>query len=251
MDDSLKISFKERFELITQRFLGHLTFPVWGSFFFFLIRIVGYKNTQLREVRKQYQELLKASNGAVILCANHLTKIDSALITWSLGSMWSYLRSFRTFSWNLPERTRYFSNFFLRLICYFGSCIPVDRGGERSRVNSSLRKIRYLLHQGHIVTIFPEGKRSRDGKVDVKDYSYGVGQLIKTVENCKVICIYLRGYGQKTFSSVPRLGDKFYCEMKLIKPESVYQGMRGARDLAKQVVDQLHSMEEKYFALCR
>lgn len=252
MSEAANLNFWDRFGLFIQDLAGKITFPVWGSFFFFLIRVVGrYRIERIQEIRKQYQQLIKTAQGPIILCANHLTKIDSALITWSLGSIWSYFRSFSHFSWNLPERSRYFSNRLLRIICYLGKCIPIDRGGERDLVNHSLDKIRYLLKKRNVVTIFPEGKRSLDGKIDAKDYSYGVGKLIGAIKDCKVVCIYLRGYGQKKFSSIPRLGEKFYVEMKQIQPSSVHQGIRAARDLAEQIINQLRCMEENYFALCR
>jgi len=250
-DENFELTFWGKLSLRTQRFIGWITYPWWGSVIIFLMRDVGkYRIQRLRAIRRRYQQIIKQSDSPVIICANHLTKIDSALIIWSLASMGSYIRSFRFFSWNLPERARYAGNIFLRIICYLGSCIPVDRGGSREAVKKSMSKLIYLLRRGDAVAIFPEGKRSRDGKIDTTDFSYGVGKLIKSVENCNVLCVYMRGYGQTEHSGIPRIGEKFYFDMKIIKPESVYEGLRATRDLAKQVIQQLKAMEQHYFALC-
>lgn len=251
-NDNPGLSLRDKAGLLAQRFLGWITFPFWGGLAIFCMRFIGrYKIQHLREIRRQYQEILKQTKGPVILCANHLTKIDSALITWSLASVWFYFNSFRCFAWNLPERNRYFGNFFLRLACYLGSCVPIDRGGPRNRVQKSLNKIRYLLKKGYTVSIFPEGKRSLSGKIDGGDFSYGVGQLIKAVKNVRVLCIYVRGYGQKKSSGIPKFGEKFYINMTAIQPRSIYKGIRATKDLAQQVMEQLQRMEERYFALCR
>jgi len=252
MAEAPQLGFGDKLSLFVQRFVGWIAFPVWGSICFLLMRFLGrYRIEHIQQLRQEYQRLVKAHPGPIILCSNHLTKIDSGLITWSLGSIWTYMHSFRLFSWNLPERERYFGNIFLRLICYFGSCIPVDRGGDRSAVNHSLDKIRYLMNKNHVITLFPEGKRSVRGKVDTKNYSYGVGKLLESVQNCKVICVYLRGSGQEKRSSVPRIGDTFYVKLRPIQIASQYQGIRAARDYSKQIIHALHQMEEEYFALCR
>jgi len=131
------------------------------------------------------------------------------------------------------------------------SAFPWTGGGDRKRVKKSLDKLAYLLKRGESVTIFPEGARSRTGRVDVNNFSYGVGRLVKKVKDCKVLCVYLRGKHQKKFSRVPRMGEDFYCDMKLIKPETTYQGLRATKDIATQIIRQLSQMEQTYFAFSR
>lgn len=248
----MELKKRERLALKIQRFVGWVTFPVWGSVLIGLMRFgARYKVQHLRQIRKRYKRLLRNTNGPVLLCANHLTKIDSAIISWSLGSMWSYLRSYKFFSWNMPERANFYRNIVLRTICYVGSCIPVDRGGDRKSVKKSLDKVTYLLRKGHTVTIFPEGKRSRSGRVDTEGFSYGVGRLVKAVKDSHVLCIYLRGHNQRDFSSIPQRGARFYLDMALIKPQSAYDGLRATRDVAGQIISQLTRMERAYFAASR
>ncbi len=247
----MDIRFREKLSLRIQHLAGWITFPVWGSALIGIMRFgARYKVEQLHQIRKQYKQLKKSVEGPVLVCSNHLTKIDSAIINWSLVSVWTYMRSFKFFSWNLPERANFYNNFFLRTLCYLGSCVPIDRGGNREAVKKSLDKVTYLLRKGHPVTVFPEGGRSRTGRVDVEGFSYGVGRLVNKVKDCHVLCIYLRGHNQETYSGMPKRGARFHLEMTMIKPESVHAGLRATKDVAEQIVNQLALMEQAYFATC-
>jgi 1-acyl-sn-glycerol-3-phosphate acyltransferase len=252
MEDPIKLSFKERFSLALQRFFAWATFPCWGAIVIALIRFVGwYRIEGIRKVRRHYKQLARSSRRPIIVCANHLTKIDSAIINWSLASMWEYFRSFRLYSWNLPERARYAKNIFLRFLCYIGSCIPVDRGGDRNAVKKSLDKLIYLLQKGHTITIFPEGQRSRTGAIDAENFAYGVGRLVQKVKDCRILCVYLRGYSQKEFGGVPRIGERFYVDTSVVNARSEHTGLRAARDIATQIINELRRLEQGYFAACR
>lgn len=243
------LKFKEKFALKIQYLVGWITYPFWGSLLIALMRFVGrYKIQQIREIRRRYKHLKRTVEGPILVCSNHLTKIDSVILNWSLASTWSYMKSFKIFSWNLPERANFYQNYILRTICYLGSCVPIDRGGSRDAVKKSLDKVTYLLKKGHTVTIFPEGGRSRTGRVDVDKFTYGVGRLVNKVKDCHVLCVYLRGHNQENYSDIPHRGARFYLNMELIKPESVHSGLRATRDVANQIVDKLVLMEQAYFA---
>ncbi|MBN1689054.1 MAG: 1-acyl-sn-glycerol-3-phosphate acyltransferase [Candidatus Omnitrophica bacterium] len=251
-DSQLALKFWDKFSLHLQRIIGWLTFPIWGGICILLLRLVGrYRIERIREIRRRFKEIQRVTRGPIIICANHITKIDSALINWGLASVLSYMKSFRFFSWNLPERERYKNNPVLRLVCYLGSCIPVDRGGDRDGVQKALDKLTYLLRKGHAITIFPEGKRSVDGKVDDETFSYSVGRLLKSVRDCKILCVYLRGHKQNKSSGIPKIGDRIYFDMEVIEPESDFSGLRETRDLAAQIIQQLARMEQAYFATSR
>jgi hypothetical protein len=148
--------------------------------------------------------------------------------------------------WNLPERRNFGGA--LSVLVYLLKCLPIVRGGKRSDVARVLQSVEYLLSRGEPVMIFPEAGRSRTGHVSTEAPAHGVGRLLSSVEGVRVLCVYLRGDKQETWSNLPARGDVFSVELALLEPQSVHGGMRRSRDLAQQVVLKLAEMEERYFA---
>ena len=248
----MELKFIEKLSLKVQYLIGWFTFPFWGTFLIGLLRFVGrYKVQQIREVRRRFKQLKRSAEGPILVCSNHLTKIDAVILNWSLASIWAYMRSFKIFSWNLPERSNFQQSYILRIICYLGSCVPIDRGGSRDAVKKSLDKVTYLLKKGHTVTIFPEGTRSRTGRINLDGLTYGVGRLVNKVKGCNVLCVYLRSHNQENYSDIPDRGAHFYLNMELIQPKSPHSGLRATRDIANQVIEKLVLMEHAYFAAAR
>ncbi len=245
----VNLHFKDKLLLRLQHFTGWVTFLVWGTALIAGLRFfLRYKIPEIKKIRRTFKELKKQAEGPVLICSNHLTKLDSAVLNWSFASIWSYMRSFKVFSWNLPERENFYNNLGLRVVCYLASCIPIDRGGSREGIKKSLDKVAYLLKKGHPVTIFPEGGRSRTGRIDLEKFTYGVGRLVNQVKDCSVICVYLRGNNQESYSSIPRRGSRFYLNMELIKPKSEFRGLKATRDVSSQIIEKLVLMEQSYFA---
>ncbi len=113
----MDLKFKEKFALKIQYLVAWITFPLWGTFLISLIRFMrGYKVQQLPEIRRHYKQLRRSAEGPIIVCSNHLTMLDSLILNWSLASIPSYTRSFKTFSWNIPERDYLDQNLILRII---------------------------------------------------------------------------------------------------------------------------------------
>lgn len=207
----------------------------------------GYKIPEIRRIRREYQELLEKNPGPVLICANHLTMIDSLLLIWILVSGWKYFLKPSLFPWNLPEKKIFYGNPFLSLGCFLGKCIPVVRQGPRDEMKRVLAKVKYLLDHGQSIMVFPEGQRSRIARVDTTDYAYGVGTILQQAPHARVLCIYLRGRAQAEYSNIPKRGDEFYFDMRMIQPETSAVGLRGARDIATTIIHDLAEMEQIYF----
>ena len=62
-----------------------------------------------------------------MICANHLTMIDSLILTYGLLSGQDHLRRYDRVPWNLPERANFQSHFILIFLCYLAKCIPISR----------------------------------------------------------------------------------------------------------------------------
>lgn len=243
---------KSKIFLHLQNILGRITILIIAPLYFFMALIFFYRVRDLKEIRRRCAAEFIKHKGGWIICSNHLTMIDSFILDYALFSLGQYIIGYRKLPWNLPEGSNFQNNILLRVLCYLSKCIPIHRGGSREKMKKNLDKCIYLLRRGDNIMIFPEGRRSRTGRVNKEDFSYGVGRFVKNVENCKVMCIYLRGDKQDNYSIIPAWGEKFSVQMEVFTPEPVEGSeLRAQREYATQIIDRLAQMEENYFALRR
>jgi 1-acyl-sn-glycerol-3-phosphate acyltransferase len=183
----------------------------------------------------------------LLVCANHLTLIDSLIIQWALAPSWRLFVRPDWFFWNLPDKYNMSINLFVRVLGYFGKCVLVRRKGPPEEIRRALAQVAYLLGRGQSVLIFPEGGRSRVGRVDTENFMYGVGRMMQDSPEARVVCVFARGVGQRVYSNYPKAGEAFVVRMKEIRPTTKFKGMRADRDLATQIVHHLRDMEQEYF----
>lgn len=103
------------------------------------------------DVEIENREIVPDFGGAII-AANHLSFIDSMLLMYGLGRPVSFL-----------GKVEYMDSLVTRTLFPAVGMIPVDRAG--SGLVSTLREVRSRLDAGELVGIFPEGTRSRDGRL--------------------------------------------------------------------------------------
>lgn len=234
--------------LKVQRILGRLAVFITGAMTLAVVGLMGYRVRDLARVRARVAAEFERHKGPWIICANHLTMIDSVVLAYGLRSIFRYMVDFRLLPWNIPEQKNFQRNIILAAICYLSKCIPIHRGGDRDEMKMTLEKCSWVLAQGESLVIFPEGGRSRTGRIEKERVSYGVGRFIKDFENCKVMCVYMRGDGQETYSTVPRFGEKFTMMVETYSPERLQvNGLRAQRIYAGQIIEKLARMEEEYF----
>lgn len=249
MTDAHDLSRRERFALWMQRAVSRVTSFFWIPASAFTMRfLLGYRIRNASRLRKRFRSLIRESDGPVLICANHLTMVDSALVAWALGGTWWSVFNFRWVPWNLPEVTNFASGGLAQLATWLTKCIPIRRGGRREEVSSALRRVQHLLSRGETALIFAEGGRSRTGRVEPDSVAHGMGRIAASVAGCKALCVYLRGDRQQSWSMLPVVGDSFYVDIDMFEPTSDSSGMRRSRDFARQIGERLAAMEEKYFA---
>lgn len=240
---------KEKILLSCQYILGQIAIFVLAPLVYLTVRLFGYRVRNLRAIRKECGRHFKAHDGPWIVCANHLTNVDSVILAYAIAPMQRYMFKFKLLPWNLPERANFQRNILSTIMCYLVKCIPVSRGGDREEMKMVLEKCTYVLERGQVLLIFPEGGRSRTGRINPGNVSYGVGRFVQNFENCKVMCIYMRGDGQDHYSTIPRLGERFSVHVDVLNPERIaLNGLRAQRYYAEMIINHLAHMEETYFA---
>jgi 1-acyl-sn-glycerol-3-phosphate acyltransferase len=255
--ESIEVSeiFSQRSEeaiplsLKVQRTVGWIFLLPFCTLLVGLMRYLrGYKIENLPEIRRQFKEITRAKT-PLLICANHLTFIDSALMLWAMAPNSWYLFNYRFFSWNLPAGDFFKKKLIYRFIAYLTKCIFIHRDGTREHKNSIVDLCRHLLKRGEVVSVFPEGRRSRSGRFDVDQLTKGCGNLATTVPDCRVLCVYLRGNQQETFSNYPAKGSRFYMKMEVMTPVITKSGREAYAEVTEQIAGKIKRMEEVYFAV--
>ncbi len=230
-----------------QSFICRLLLLPFGGLLILLMRFSGYGIENMREIRKQYRQIWRENRSPLIICANHLTFIDSALIIWALGSNFWYFFNYKAFTWNLPAGDFFKKKLVYHATLYLTKCIFIHRDGTSEHKTAVLSLCRYLLMKGNVVLIFPEGQRSRKGYFDAENVALGVGKIITSMKNVRVLCVHLRSDKQKTFSNYPPRGSRFKMSMKLISPATDKRGKAGYREISGQIAATIKQLENEYF----
>jgi 1-acyl-sn-glycerol-3-phosphate acyltransferase len=196
------------------------------------MRFRRYRILDHGRVRAEFAALAGNRRRPLLVCANHLTLIDSLIIQWALAPGWRLFVRPGWFLWNLPDKYNMSINLFVRLLGYFGKCVLVRRKGPPEEIRLALDQVAYLLGRGQSVLIFPEGGRSRIGRVDTENFMYGVGRMIQE-SGGRVVCVRARRR-PAGLQQHPKTGEAFVvggpsCRRRRSR-------MRADRDLAAQIV---------------
>ncbi|MEM1025326.1 MAG: AMP-binding protein [Myxococcota bacterium] len=121
------------------------------------------------------------ANRNFVVVANHASHLDMGLVKYALGEFGRGLRSLaaKDYFFEDPVRRAYFEN--------FTNLLPIERHGSLRR---SLRQASEALRDGQSLLIFPEGTRSRDGRMST--FKPAVGYLCLN-ERVDILPMYLGG----------------------------------------------------------
>jgi 1-acyl-sn-glycerol-3-phosphate acyltransferase len=243
-----RLARRDRLALDVQRALGRLLSPLWVPLCVAIMRYgFRWRIEAVEQTRREFARLRRSSNSPLLICANHLTMLDSFVIGMALGSPWWLVSNYSSLPWNTPERGNFASNWWKRLLVYVMKCVPVERGGDRRAVGAALGRLIYLMEKGEAALVFPEGGRSRTGRVDTDAVTYGVGRIVKALPGCQVVCVYLRGAHQDSWSYRPVTGECFRVAIETFEPKTDQKGLRGSLDIARQILKRLAAMERRHF----
>lgn len=234
--------------LFFQGLVSLVFFPILACFlwccqtFFF-----RFKVGNLKDLRRQFKQIIK-TKGPVIICANHLTYVDSVIIQLILASQVTYFLHYYSYAWNLPKAANVNASLFFKIICCIGKCILLPGKKNKQASTAAFEKIMCLLQRNQYILLFPEGTRSRTGRFNSEEFGYGVGQLVLSAPNTRVLCVYMRAESQTKNTIYPKRGDNISMALKLIQPTTELKGVRATRDISNQVVQTIAGMEHEYFA---
>lgn len=206
-----------------------------------------YRVRDHRDVRRRLRRELATAPGPVLIAANHLTMIDSAILAWAVAPSWWYVLRTSKLPWNLPERRNFAASLPARVLAYLCKCLPITRGGDRQSSRATLAKLAHLMASGQPALVFPEGRRSRTSRVDRSEAAHGVGWLVKSTPGCRVLCLYLRGDDQRGYSFLPSRGETFTLLSSWLEPETRRAGMRASVEITDQILTRLEELESEYF----
>lgn len=240
-------------KLLFQKFICFCCLAIiYPTLWVFLFVYQQYKVPNLKYIRKRFKAIRNKLTGSLLVCPNHLTYIDSVILLFIFGSFWDYILNFNTFMWNFPKIDHIKNNLLYKTICYLGKCIFIDFDVKTNNSKLVLKKAACLLAHKEYILLFPEGQRTTTGTIDLNNFTYGVGKLVAEIPNIKVLCVYLRGDSQKTSSNFPKKKEIFYCKIKLIKRQKLIHNnninsVRAYKDISKNIINVLSSMEQQYF----
>lgn len=245
------MSTKQKLMFNIQYLMGRIFIFFTAPLVTLIIKLAGYQVKDLNKTRTKIEHLFKVHKGPWIICANHLTLIDSFILGYAMLPAYRYLAQYRLVPWNIPEKYNYFhKNILVAMLCYLLKCIPIIRKGNREAVKESLTKCVHVIGKGESLIIFPEGTRSRSGRINTEDFPYGVGKLVCNLPESMVMCVYLRGEKQDSYSNFPQLKETFSVSIKCMRPKTPFKGLRAQRDCSRQIIEKLAGMEKMYFDVC-
>ncbi len=229
-----------------------LLLPLGAVLVFMMKYVRGYRIDNLREIRRRFQRIWfnrEHAGTPLLICANHLTFIDSALLIWAFAPNRWYFFNYRAFMWNIPAGDFFKKKFIHHAVLYLTKCIFIDRKGSAAHKNAVLNLCRYLLSRGHLVLIFPEGQRSRTATFEVDRLRFGAGKILTSLDRPEVLCAYIRSPKQTSYSNYPPRGSHFQIDLQVISPDVAADASRKRASLSavREIGTVIKRMEEDFF----
>lgn len=124
----------------------------------------------------------------IIVIANHSSHLDMGLVKYALGEYGNNIRALAAADYFYKDKVRktYFTN--------FTNLLPIERSGS---LEGSLGHAVKAIRKGEMLLIFPEGTRSKTGKI--QQFKKGLGYLVAS-QKVNVLPIFIDG----TYRAFPK-----------------------------------------------
>lgn len=204
---------------VTSYLVTNITVTLFWFLFFVLNRTTVIGKRSVGEERN------------TLLLSNHQSMIDSFLVGLAAFYPKSWLRP-HLLPWNPAAVENFFKNPLLAWLAYNWKCIPVRQG--RRDFQALHRMIDALPHG--VMTLFPEGTRSRDGSVGGGQPGAG---LVALATRPKVIPVAIVGMHEvlPIGCYIPRVGKRVYVYYGSRVDCSGFTAGSRTRERAEQLVD--------------
>ena len=165
-------------------------------------------------------------SGAAILCANHISFLDSVfLLTYSPRNM------------SVVGKSEYMDSFKTRWLFTKIGMIPLDRTGGES-ATSAMVAVEAVLSRGELFGIFPEGTRSRNGNL----YKGRTGAARLALKfGCPVFPVGITGTSEimAPDTVMPKFGKR--CKIEIGSPIDTQKYLARADDpdVLRQLTDEI------------
>ncbi|MBX2810365.1 MAG: AMP-binding protein [Myxococcales bacterium] len=170
------------------------------------------------------------ANRNFLVASNHSSHLDMGLVKEALGVFGTRMRTVaaKDYFFDDPVRGIYFRN--------FSDLVPMDRHGS---LRKSLRLASQAIHQGDTLLIFPEGTRSRDGKM--RPFRPTIGWLCLH-QNVDVLPIWLGGTHESlpVGANLPKTGT---LEVRIGEPVCSYKMREATRSMSRSQAYRLVTKE--------
>jgi 1-acyl-sn-glycerol-3-phosphate acyltransferase len=219
---------------ITSYLVTNITVTLFWMYFFILNRttVIGRKN-----VGEQRNTLL---------LSNHQSMIDSFLVGLATFYPKSWIKPYLQ-PWNPAALENFYGNPLLAWLAENWKCIPVREGRRDLR---ALHRMAEVLPNG-VMTLFPEGTRTRDGSV--RKGRAGAGLVVLSTQP-RVIPVAILGMNRvlPIGRVVPKVFQRIYVSYGQPVDCSEWFGMPRTRETAQLVVDRvMHAIRSQHAELRR
>jgi len=228
------------FRVSTYFFLGGIVFPTINIFMRVFNRITVIDKKNASELGRPW-----------ILMSNHVTLLDDLF----LGPIVLFPKALKGYEWlpfHAPEERNFYKNFLAASIMRLTKSIPLIRG--KGIWQEGVGRLIEAVRDGGILHIYPEGTRTRTGKIG--EPKVGIGRIVYE-SGAPVVPMYHRGLEKilPIGTVVPRIfhhvyasvGEPIYFDEELKLPntpdtwrlivEKIMKGIYAERDRLSAMLD--------------